>query len=179
MLRIRPACGQLFADRDVLTARLYPQIRRRALAICDTRGHDQTWDVRNLAFIVVFSVATCVMIQAVFRKELPRMRLWTFFFALFGCFTFFSCATPSAQYRQQDALFDLYVIVEPKDAVILIDDAVFGTGNTTKETPLRVTAGTKRVEIRRDGYYPFRTTLEYIQPGEVYTLTTHLIQSEF
>ncbi|MBQ1267202.1 MAG: PEGA domain-containing protein [Proteobacteria bacterium] len=90
-----------------------------------------------------------------------------------------ACASSAIQVRQQDAYFDLYVVVEPKDAVILIDDEIFGTGNTTKETPLRVTAGTKRVEIRCEGYHPFRTTLEYIQPGEVYTLSTHLIQSEF
>ena len=107
------------------------------------------------------------------------MRLIKFLLVFLGCFTLTSCAAGSMQVRQQDAYFNLFVLVEPQDAVILIDDEVFGTGNTTKETPLRITAGTKRVEIRHDGYYPFRTTLEYIQPGEVYTLTTHLIQSEF
>ncbi len=107
------------------------------------------------------------------------MRFIKVFLVLLGFGMLTSCATSSTQVRQQDAYFNLYVLVEPQDAIILIDDEVFGTGNTTKETPLRVTAGTKRVEIRHDGYYPFRTTLEYIQPGEVYTLTTHLIQSEF
>ncbi len=93
--------------------------------------------------------------------------------------TLFSCASSVVQVKQSEASFDLFVDVEPKDAIILIDDVVYGTGNNTAETPLHVTAGTKRVEIRHAGYHPFRTTLEYIQPGEVYTLSTHLIQSEF
>lgn len=90
-----------------------------------------------------------------------------------------ACASSVMQVKQSEASFDLYVVVEPKDSLIYIDDELFGTGASTAETPLRVTAGTKRVEIRHDGYHPFRTTLEYIQPGEVYTLKTTLIQSEF
>lgn len=90
-----------------------------------------------------------------------------------------SCASSVMQVRQSESTFDLYVVVEPQDSVILIDDEVYGTGATTFEKPLKVTAGTKRVEIVHEGYHPFRTTLEYIQPGEMYTLTTKLIQSEF
>ncbi len=90
-----------------------------------------------------------------------------------------SCASSVVQVRQSEAMFDLYVVVTPSDSLIYIDDELAGTGTTTAETPLKITAGTKRVEIRHEGYHSFRTTLEYIQPGEMYTLTTSLIQSEF
>ncbi len=88
------------------------------------------------------------------------------------------CASTTTM-RESDADFRLFVDVTPKTAVILIDDAVMGTGAHTAEVPLHVTAGTRRVAILAEGYYPFKTTLEYIQPGETYTLKTHLIPSEF
>ena len=78
-----------------------------------------------------------------------------------------------------EAKFQLYVDVTPREAIIIVDDVAMGTGEHTLQVPLRVTAGTRRVAIVCDGYHPFKTTLEYIQPGEVYTLTTHLIASEF
>ncbi len=80
---------------------------------------------------------------------------------------------------EKEAEFQLYVDVTPKEAVIIVDDATVGTGKNTAEIPLKLQAGTRRVAIVADGYYPFRTTLEYIQPGETYTLKTHLIASEF
>lgn len=79
----------------------------------------------------------------------------------------------------RDAKFQLYVDVEPPQAVILIDDAVVARGRHTVERPLVVDAGTRRITIVCDGYYPFKTTLEYMQPGEVYTLRTHLIRHDF
>lgn len=80
---------------------------------------------------------------------------------------------------QSEAEFQLYVDVSPKDAIIIVDDVAVGTGKNTAETPLKLQAGTRRVAIVHDGYHPFKTTLEYIQPGEVYTLKTTLIASEF
>jgi hypothetical protein len=80
---------------------------------------------------------------------------------------------------EKDAKFQLYVDVTPKEAVIIVDDAVISTGENTVQVPLKINAGTRRIAIVCDGYHPFKTTLEYIQPGEVYTLTTHLIASEF
>ena len=80
---------------------------------------------------------------------------------------------------EKEAKFQLYVDVTPKEAVIIVDDAVISTGENTVQVPLKINAGTRRIAIVFDGYHPFKTTLEYIQPGEVYTLTTHLIASEF
>ncbi|MBO5752480.1 MAG: hypothetical protein J6S69_02150 [Proteobacteria bacterium] len=80
---------------------------------------------------------------------------------------------------EKEAKFQLYVDVTPKEAVIIVDDAVISTGENTVQVPLKINAGTRRIAIVCDGYHPFKTTLEYIQPGEVYTLTTHLIASEF
>ena len=78
-----------------------------------------------------------------------------------------------------EANFTLYVDVTPKDAVILIDDEIVGNGEHTVEVPLKILAGTRRVAIVHPGYYPFKTTLEYIQPGETYTLKTRLITEDF
>ena len=78
-----------------------------------------------------------------------------------------------------EANFKLYVDVVPKDAIIIVDDAVVGNGKNTTEIPLKIQAGTRRVAIISPGYYPFKTTLEYIQPGEIYTLKTRLITEEF
>ncbi|MBR4986954.1 MAG: PEGA domain-containing protein [Proteobacteria bacterium] len=88
------------------------------------------------------------------------------------------CAS-SVVVPQSQAEFQLFVDVTPKEAVIIVDDEVVGNGQHTADVPLRLTAGTKRVAIVCDGYYTFKTTLEYIQPGETYTLKTHLIASEF
>ena len=88
------------------------------------------------------------------------------------------CASTSSV-RESDAAFQLFVDVTPRDAVILVDDAVAGSGAHSAEVPLRVAAGPRRIARVADGYYPFKTTLEYIQPGETYTLKTTLIPSEF
>ncbi len=88
------------------------------------------------------------------------------------------CATTSSMPASQ-AEFRLFVDVTPKDARIFVDDELTGSALHTAERPLSLQAGTRRIFIVRDGYHPFRTTLEYIQPGEVYTLKTHLIASEF
>lgn len=89
-----------------------------------------------------------------------------------GCSS--SVAMPASQ-----AEFQLFVDVTPKEAVIMVDDAVVSSGKNTAEVPLKILAGTRRITILCDGYHPFRTTLEYIQAGEVYTLKTSLIASEF
>lgn len=92
--------------------------------------------------------------------------------------SFAGCSSTMAV-PEKDAKFQLYVDVTPKEAVIIVDDAVISTGENTVQVPLKINAGTRRIAIVCDGYHPFKTTLEYIQPGEVYTLTTHLIASEF
>lgn len=88
------------------------------------------------------------------------------------------CATGVAM-TQGEAEFQLFVDVTPKDATIIVDDAAISSGNNTAEVPLKLQAGTRRIAIVHDGYHPFKTTLEYIQPGETYTLKTTLIASEF
>lgn len=92
--------------------------------------------------------------------------------AIAGCAS--SVAVP-----QHEADFRLYVDVTPREALILIDDAAVSNGEKTAQVPLEIRAGTRRVTILCEGYHPFRTTLEYVQPGEVYTLKTSLIASEF
>lgn len=91
---------------------------------------------------------------------------------------FSGCASSVAMPRSE-ADFRLFVDVTPKDATIFVDDAAVGNGVNTAEVPLEILAGTRRITIVRDGYHTFRTTLEYIQPGETYTLKTTLIASEF
>ncbi len=88
------------------------------------------------------------------------------------------CASSVAVPRS-NADFRLYVDVTPKDSAILVDGAPVGNGLRSAEVPLEILAGTRRISIERDGYHTFRTTLEYIQPGETYTLKTTLIASEF
>ena len=78
-----------------------------------------------------------------------------------------------------EANFQLFVDVTPKNAVIIVDDTAMGSGQNTAEVPLMLQAGTRRIAIMCEGYHTFRTTLEYIQPGETYTLKTTLIASEF
>ena len=78
-----------------------------------------------------------------------------------------------------EANFRLFVDVVPKEAIIIVDDAIVGTGEKTVEVPLKIQAGTRRIAIVSPGYYPFKTTLEYIQPGETYALKTRLITEEF
>lgn len=90
-----------------------------------------------------------------------------------------SCASSQLEMRESQAFFELFVDVTPKEAMIYVDDRAISTGANTAEIPLRTTAGTKRIRIECDGYHSFRTTLEYIQAGEIYTLTTKLIQKEF
>lgn len=98
--------------------------------------------------------------------------------ALMAAVLFSGCAS-SVTMPQSQAEFQLFVDVTPKEAVIIVDDEVVGNGQHTADVPLRLTAGTRRVAIICDGYHTFKTTLEYIQPGETYTLKTHLIASEF
>lgn len=105
-------------------------------------------------------------------KSLVKWLFWGMALSLAGCSS--TIAVP-----EKDAKFQLYVDVTPKEAVIIVDDAVISTGENTVQVPLKINAGTRRIAIVCDGYHPFKTTLEYIQPGEVYTLTTHLIASEF
>ena len=78
-----------------------------------------------------------------------------------------------------DANFQLFVDVTPKDAIIIVDDVAMSSGQHTAETPLKIQAGTRRIAIVCEGYHTFRTTLEYIQPGDTYTLKTRLIAAEF
>ena len=105
-------------------------------------------------------------------KSLVKWLFWGMALSFAGCSS--TIAVP-----EKDAKFQLYVDVTPKEAVIIVDDAVISTGENTVQVPLKINAGTRRIAIVCDGYHPFKTTLEYIQPGEVYTLTTHLIASEF
>ncbi|MFA5624991.1 MAG: PEGA domain-containing protein [Bradymonadales bacterium] len=93
-------------------------------------------------------------------------------------FVFTSCASSRA-FQKDDAVFTLYVDAQPQDSLIYIDDVLYGTVKTLLKEPLRIEAGTKRVLIECAGYHSFRTSLEYIQPGEVYTLKTRLIKSDF
>ena len=90
----------------------------------------------------------------------------------------YGCATQS-QVPTSEANFRLFVDVTPKEAIILVDDEIVGNGEHTVEVPLKIQAGTRRIAILSPGYYPFKTTLEYIQPGETYTLKTRLITEEF
>ena len=98
--------------------------------------------------------------------------------ALMAAVLFSGCAS-SVTMPQSQAEFQLFVDVTPKEAVIIVDDELVGTGQHTADVPLMLTAGTRRVAIVCDGYHTFKTTLEYIQPGETYTLKTRLIASEF
>ena len=102
-----------------------------------------------------------------------------FKYALIASTFFLGACSPVYQTTRQQAEFSLFVDVTPKNAIILIDDEIVGNGEHTAETPLKIEAGTKRVAIIAQGYYPFKTTLEYIQPGETYTLKTHLIAEDF
>lgn len=104
-----------------------------------------------------------------------KKRLTTFLMAL----SLSGCATTGVTMHESEAKFRLFVDVTPKEAVIFVDDVALSNGQNTAEIPLQITAGTRRIAIACDGYYPFKTTLEYIQPGEVYTLKTTLITSEF
>lgn len=106
------------------------------------------------------------------------MKTWLKHAAISATLILAGCSSTVAV-PEQDAKFQLYVDVTPKEAVIIVDDVAMGTGQNTVQIPLKITAGTRRIAIVCDGYHPFKTTLEYIQPGEVYTLTTHLIASEF
>lgn len=90
----------------------------------------------------------------------------------------YGCAS-SVVVPRSEADFRLFVDVMPKEAVILVDDVAVGNGLKTTEVPLEIQAGTRRITIVCEGYHTFRTTLEYIQPGETYTLKTTLIASEF
>ena len=78
-----------------------------------------------------------------------------------------------------EAEFQLFVDVTPKESVIIVDDVAMSSGQNTAEVPLKIQAGTRRIAIVCEGYHTFRTTLEYIQPGETYTLKTKLIAAEF
>ena len=94
------------------------------------------------------------------------------------CFALTACSS-TKEVAKSDADFRLFVDVVPKEAIIIVDDAVVGNGEKTTEIPLKIQAGTRRIAIISPGYYPFKTTLEYIQPGETYTLKTRLITEEF
>ena len=101
------------------------------------------------------------------------------FLPIFGFAGLLAGCSSSMTMTQTEAEFQLFVDVTPKEAVIIVDDAIVSSGKNTAQIPLKLTAGTRRIAIICDGYHPFRTTLEYIQPGETYTLKTQLIASEF
>ena len=105
-------------------------------------------------------------------KILKKMLIPALFLMVNGCAT-------QSQVASSEANFRLFVDVTPKDAIILVDDVIVGNGEHTVEVPLKIQAGTRRIAILSPGYYPFKTTLEYIQPNETYTLKTRLITEEF
>lgn len=90
-----------------------------------------------------------------------------------------SGCSQSVNVPASEADFQLFVDVTPKEAIIVVDDVAMSSGENTAQTPLKIQAGTRRIAIICEGYHTFRTTLEYIQPGEVYTLKTKLIAAEF
>lgn len=101
------------------------------------------------------------------------------FLAILGLAGLMTSCSSGVAMTQREAEFKLFVDVTPKDAIIIVDDVAISTGKDTFEIPLKLQAGTRRIAIVHDGYHTFKTTLEYIQPGETYTLKTTLIASEF
>lgn len=89
-----------------------------------------------------------------------------------------ACAT-AREYKQVDAQYSLYLDVEPLDSLVTVNGEFYGSTQALTQRPLKLTAGTQRIVIEHEGYYTYRTTLEYIQPGEIYTLKTRLIADSF
>jgi len=64
------------------------------------------------------------------------------------------CPTGAAPPRPRP-LGGLVVRCQPADAMIYVDDHLEGSASSFGQRPLALPLGFHRVEIRRDGYYPY------------------------
>lgn len=66
-------------------------------------------------------------------------------------------ATPASPAAPGAAV--LAIRIQPADATVLVDGEPW-QGSTTERLEVQVTAGAHRIEIRKDGYVPFSTTVQ-------------------
>ncbi len=69
----------------------------------------------------------------------------------------------------------LQVDCVPPDAELLVDDAPMGELTRWREATVPIRAGARRVELRRDGYLPWRLDLD-AQAGRLYRLQLDLVR---
>jgi hypothetical protein len=70
----------------------------------------------------------------------------------------------------------LSIRVQPGDAVILVDGGRW-QGSTSERLDVQVTPGTHRIDVQKDGYQPFTTSVD-VRPGETRALNVSLTRSE-
>jgi PEGA domain len=75
----------------------------------------------------------------------------------------------------EDQAGSLSIRVQPSDAVVLIDGERWHNSDPGARLVVHVTEGTHRVEVRKEGYKPFVTTID-VRRGEVNTLNVSLSQ---
>lgn len=87
---------------------------------------------------------------------------------------FIGCSKPATQPTNPDAgKALLQVKVTPEDAVIIVDDVLLG--NVFNYPFIKLDFGPHKIEIRKEGYEPFRTTVE---GGAISELTVNLKKRE-
>jgi len=69
----------------------------------------------------------------------------------------------------------LSIRVQPGDAVILVDGERW-QGSTSERLDVQVTPGTHRIEVQKDGYQPFATSVD-VRSGETRALNVSLTRS--
>lgn len=70
----------------------------------------------------------------------------------------------------------LAIRVQPADATVIVDGEQW-QGSGTERLELQVTAGSHRIEVRKDGYVPFSTTIQ-TTPGQTTPVNVSLTKGE-
>lgn len=83
-----------------------------------------------------------------------------------------SCSAVQTLPEQRVAL--LQILCQPADVEISIDEEPMGELLRWRQHTLPLRPGARRVEISREGYYPYLMDLQ-AEPGRQYTLTLELV----
>jgi hypothetical protein len=67
----------------------------------------------------------------------------------------------------------LNIRVQPGDAVVIVDGERWDSPEGGSRLVLEVAAGQHRIEVRKDGFKPYTSTIQ-VRPGETQTLNVSL-----
>ena len=83
-------------------------------------------------------------------------------------------ATPNEDPQGPSAM--LVIESQPGDPHVIIDDTLKGTVSRWRDRTIPVPPGAHRLELRHDGYHPYRADVE-LKPGRMYNLRVFMVRA--